>query len=286
MELLDNLKNRQILLEEYIPAKNITARLLFCESDRILEWIFSREGRYSKSYLIEHTENQMRSLGEQSLLEELKERELYHRIMEKIASAFYRERIPQRRRRGDFEIHLAVFEELEQSGFDEERLSRDEICFFNETMRDLKKIDEANVIHEGKRLWRDSRTIDDGKSSILQMMEKLHGCYPISMKMRKFSFAEAHQLFSHQKIRRMTGIGYKWLNWKVYSYWHDEYFYLFTSTKTNPSSIEEMYEKLAEKERKDFKIVFEQKLQEKPFQAVFTDDNQLLYFLDDMGVKA
>ncbi|WP_433746465.1 hypothetical protein [Falsibacillus pallidus] len=286
MEQLAILKNRQLLLEEYIPVKSITARLLFCESDRILEWIFSTEGRSSKSYLIEHTEQHMRSVGEQDLLEELKEKELNHRIMERIAAAFYRERIPQRKRRGDFEIHLAVFEELEQAGFDEERLSRNEICFFNATMRDLKKIDEANVIHEGNRLWRDCRTNNNGKSSILQMMERLHGCYPISMKMKAFSFAEAHRLFSHQKIRRMTGIGYKWLNWKVYSYWHDEYFYLFSTTKTNPSLFEEMYEKLAEMERKDFKIVFEQKLQEKPFHAVFTDDNQLLHFSQDRGVKA
>ncbi|MBM7585442.1 beta-galactosidase beta subunit [Bacillus pakistanensis] len=240
-------------LRSVIPSvEDCRRRLVYEQQDRLLEWlVFEKENR-NYGCLIEHQADQMKILSDSTTIEQCKSYEGEAQALYEIGDVFFN---PERNRHlwptymkknkrfEAFQTYLEVFAILKDSediltSIQVDQEEAEFVVALFERLRDFYEIgnDSSSLL-----LWRETKHL-----CINKWLKDLHSAFIIFRKLTKLPFQKAHKL-GVSKVRLMTGVGWRWLHWQVYTYWHDEYFYLFSRLKSNPEDFEKMEQTLMNK---------------------------------------
>jgi hypothetical protein len=240
-------------LRSVIPrVEDCRRRLVYEQQDRILEWVLFEKENRNYGCLIEHQADQMKILSDRASLAQCKSVEADAQALWEIADVFFNPEknrhlrptyMKKNKRFEAFQTYLEVFAILKD--FEDVlatiQMDRQEAEFVVALFERLQNFYEIGNDPSSSLLWRETKHI-----CLNNWLKDLHAAFIIIRKLTKLPFQKAHKL-GVSKVRMMTGLGWRWMHWQVYTYWHDEYFYIFSRVKSNPDDFEKMKQTLMNK---------------------------------------
>lgn len=277
-ELLNQLEMRlsdtKVLKQLGISLLQFNGRIVYEEEDRIIECLIYRKGKKEfKARLLVHDENSVRSISSKEMGEDFIQREYLFQILYTIAATFF-EYLENDKAKQTFQQCVDFFKSLQEIGEQQKHsfFNQQNITYFNETMDHLLSIIHIAEDSKEKTLWRNGDYLKFDEKYLVKILERLHTCYILSMKLVELPFFEARELIHTQKMKFMTGIEWRWFRWKLYAFWHDRYFYLFTRWKTNPDNYQQMYKKLFNETKERLAFLYSIQETKNDFIIEFTDE--------------
>ncbi len=245
-------------LRSFIPVvEDCKLRIVYEQNDRLLEWLLVEKENQNAGYLIEHHADRMTILSDRGAIEQCMAVELNRQALGKIADIFFNpmkirewQQPSKKPHKGvqAFQNCLELFPSLKDNdkALTLIRMEREEAEFIVTLFERVRSFYEPTSDQKDFILWRKAEQFRS--DAWIALLQDLHTAFPIMQKVAKLPFHMAHQLGS-QKVRLMTGIGWRWMHWQAYTHWHDDYFYLFDRWKSNPDNYEVMQQTLLESAR-------------------------------------
>lgn len=229
MTVIDVLQER-ISKYEVKDHQDVSENIVHHLDDRIIQLLKKDNGSHAR--IIIHTSRGMTVTTDKGEFEAFKEREQQYKRLDTICSVFFRKKTKDKDRQAflDFLDLFAV----------PSRSQSDMLSCYN-VLNELKKYDEESTQHN-KVLYRNFMNEEVDKTTILGVMKQLHECFTVFRQLAKMPSAQIKKLISPAKAIYFTFLTWKMMKWKVYNFWHDHYFYLFSKWESNPDRFEEMYE--------------------------------------------
>ncbi|MFK2824084.1 hypothetical protein QYG89_00045 [Bacillus sp. B190/17] len=240
-------------LRSVIPnVEDCKLRFVYEQKDQLFEWLLFEKEHQNYGCLIEHQADQMNISSNLKIIEQCQSYELDVQALLKVADLFFNSQrnknwqpLSQKKNKRfeAFQTCLEIFSFLKESkdGLAAVQMEHKEVEFVVSLFKRLRELDEMGKNQHHLLLWRKTELFNQNER--LQFLKGLHSAFIIFRKLAKLPFHEAYQLGIPQ-IRMMTRLRWRWLHWQVYTYWHDEYFYLFSRWKSNPNDFETMQQTL------------------------------------------
>lgn len=259
MEHLKEVVERRLhheALHQVIPnVKDCKLRMIYEQQGHLFEWSLYQQNKQYWGCLIEHQADEMEIITDQTVLERCKLYELDTQVFLQIAERFFdpygnEPRVNPRPKKNKsfqaFHLYLEIISGLRES---DEALAAigmelHEAEFIVNLFDRLRRFYEISSYQNSNILWRKPELFT--VKELIPLLEGLHAAYLISRKVAKLPLDIAQGL-GINRVKMMTGIMWRYLHWQVYTFWHDEYFTLFSYWKTNPDNFEGMGEKLINK---------------------------------------
>ncbi|MEI2666020.1 hypothetical protein [Rossellomorea sp. LJF3] len=232
LTLIDVLQER-ISIYEVADHQDVSENIVHHLDDRIIQLL--KKDSESHARIIIHTSRGMTVTRDQEEFEAFEEREKHYKRLDTICSVFFRKKTKDKDRQAflDFLDLFAV----------PSRSQNDMLSCYN-VLSELETYDEGTRQHN-KVLYRNFMTAGVDKTIILGVMKQLHECFTVFRQLCKMPSAQIKKMISPAKVIYFTLLTWKMMKWKVYNFWHDHYFYLFSKWESNPDRFEEMYETLS-----------------------------------------
>lgn len=231
MTLIDVLQER-ISIYEVEDHQDVSENIVHHLDDRIIQLL--KKDNESNARIIIHTSRGMTVTTDKEEFEAFEKREQQYKRLDTICSVFFRKKTKDKDRQAflDFLELFAV----------PSRSQNDLLSCYN-VLNELKTYDEETTQYN-KLLYRNFMTADVDKATIRGVMKQLHECFTVFRQLSKMPSAQIKKLISPAKVIYFAVLTWKMTKWKVYNFWHDHYFYLFSKWESNPDRFEEMYETL------------------------------------------
>ncbi|WP_406687619.1 hypothetical protein [Rossellomorea vietnamensis] len=229
MTVIDVLQER-ISKYEVEDHQDVSENIVHHLDERIIQLLKKDNGSHAR--IIIHTSRGMTVTTDKGEFEAFKEREQQYKRLDTICSVFFRKKTKDKDRQAflDFLDLFAV----------PSRSQSDMLSCYN-VLNELKTYDEESTQHN-KVLYRNFMNEEVDKTTILGVMKQLHECFTVFRQLAKMPSAQIKKLISPAKVLYFAVLTWKMMKWKVYNFWHDYYFYLFSKWESNPDRFEEMYE--------------------------------------------
>lgn len=229
--------------------------MVYEQHGQLLEWLLFQQNKQYTGCLIEHKAEEMRIVNDRTVIERCRLYELDTQIFLQIAERFFDPysndlRVkPSTKKNKSFEafhLYLEIFSLLRESAEARAAIEMElhEAKFIVNLFDRLQQFYESSSCQNSIFLWRKPELFT--AEEVTPLLKDLHAAYLIFRKVAKLPFDKAQQL-GLDRLKMMSGIMWRWLHWQVYTFWHDEYFTLFSYWKTNPGNFEVMGEKLITK---------------------------------------
>ncbi len=213
----------------------LTGNIIHQFEDRIIQRITYRKDTETHARIIIHSTNSMTITTEKAEFAAFEEREDQYKRLDTICSVFFRKKTKDKDRQAFLDF-LELFAITSRS--------QDEMLSCYNVLNDLKTYDEETTQHSNV-LYRNFMNTEVDKKSILGVMKQLHECFAVFRQLSKMPPAQIKKLISPAKVIYFAVLTWKMMKWKVFNFWHDHYFYLFSKWESNPDRFEEMYEVLS-----------------------------------------
>ncbi|XXM72704.1 hypothetical protein ACQ0QQ_02065 [Lysinibacillus sphaericus] len=213
------------------PTQAPGERIIHHLDNLIIERITYRSEGQASHKIIVHSSNSMTVTTQKGELEAFEAREDQYRILDTICSVFFNEKAKDKDRQAFLEF-LNLFAVTSHS--QDEKLE----CY--SVFNSLKAYNEGAVTHEGI-VYRNYQNTEVQKRTIFHVMGELHECFTVFRELSKLPSAQIKKLISPAKVIYFAVLSWKMMKWKVYNFWHDHYFYLFSKWESNPDRFEDMY---------------------------------------------
>jgi hypothetical protein len=231
LTVIDVLQER-ISKYEVEDHQDVSENIVHHLDDRIIQLI--KKDNESPSRIIIHTSRGMTVTTDKGEFKAFEEREQQYKRLDTICSVFFRKKTKDKDRQAFLDF-LELFAVPSRSQND--MLS----CY--SVLNELKTYDEETTQYT-KVLYRNFMNEEVDKTTILGVMKQLHECFTVFRQLSKMPSAQIKKLISPAKVIYFALLTWKIMKWKVYNFWHDHYFYLFSKWESNPDRFEEMYETL------------------------------------------
>ncbi|MCA1060631.1 hypothetical protein LCL96_16975 [Rossellomorea aquimaris] len=273
MTLLQVLKERVSTYEADEPRDPVGTIIHHLE-DRIIQRMTYRRDNRTHAQIIIHTSDSMTVTTEKAELAAFEDREDQYKILDTICSVFYKEKAKDKDRKAFLEF-LDLFAVSTRS--QNEKLA----CY--SVLNELKAYDQ-DASQSKEILYRNFMRSEVDKRTILDVMKQLHECFIVFRELSKMPTAQIKKLISPAKVIYFATLTWKMMKWKVFNFWHDHYFYLFSKWESNPDRFEEMYEILCPSLERTFKG--DEASQEHTETISFTNRDLRIEFSNEEGTEA
>jgi hypothetical protein len=213
------------------PSQDSVERIVHHLENRIIERITYRSEGQAFHKIIVHLSDRMTVTTQKGEFEAFEAREEQYKILDTICSVFFKKKTKDKDRQ-------AFLEFLNQFAVTSESQHEKLACY--SIFNSLKAYEEGAARHEGV-MYRNYENTEVQKRTVLHVLRELHECFTVFQELSKLPSAQIKKLISPAKVIYFAVLSWKMMKWKVYNFWHDHYFYLFSKWESNPDRFEDMY---------------------------------------------